>query len=70
MSDDDPHNIELIVEEMTRLKNRYPEMSFFVIETQQGRYVKWEIYPDRTEATLCAQGQEQIGVFEQLTLMK
>jgi hypothetical protein len=70
MSDDDPHNIELIVEEMTRLKNRFPEMSFFVIETQHGRFVKWEIYPDHAEPTLCAQGQEQLGVFEQLPLLK
>ncbi len=35
MSDDDPKNIELIVEEMTRLKSRYPEMSFFMIETHR-----------------------------------
>jgi hypothetical protein len=69
MSDDDPHNIELITEEMTLLKSEYPEMSFFVIETQQGRYVKWEIYPDRAEPTLCAQGQDQLGVFEQLALL-
>lgn len=69
MSDDDPHNIELIVQEMTALKNRYPEMSFFVIETQQGRFVKWEVYPDRTEATYCANGQD-LGAIEQLALFK
>lgn len=68
MSDDDPHNIELIVQEMTALKNTYPEMSFFVIETQQGRYVKWEISVSGAEATLCASGQE-LGVFEQLDLL-
>jgi hypothetical protein len=68
MSDDDPHNIELIVQEMTELKNLYPEMSFFVIETQAGRFVKWEVYQDRTEATICASGQE-ISIFEQLTLL-
>ena len=68
MSDDDPHNIELIVEEMTSLKRKYPEMSFFVIETQQARMVKWEVYPDRTEATLCASGQDP-QVFEQLPLL-
>jgi len=67
MSDDDPHNIELIVEEMRTLKVRHPEMSFFVIETQGGHFVKWEVYQDRTEATLCAKGQD-IGVVEQLTL--
>jgi hypothetical protein len=68
MSDDDPHNIELIVEEMTALKNQYPEMSFFVIETQAGRFVKWEVYPDRTEATLCSKDQD-LQAFEQLTLL-
>lgn len=68
MSDDDPHNIELIVEEMKSLKTTYPEMSFFVIETQAGRFVKWEVYPDRAEATLCAKDQD-IRAFEQLALL-
>ncbi len=69
MSDDDPQNIELIVEEMTRLKTCYPEMSFFVIETQQGHFVKWEIYRDRTEATLCTGNEQTLGAFEQLSLL-
>ncbi|KYG64434.1 hypothetical protein AZI85_03155 [Bdellovibrio bacteriovorus] len=43
MSDDDPKNIQLIAEEMTRLKARFPEMSFFLIETQHGNFVKHEI---------------------------
>lgn len=43
MSDDDPKNIQLIVEEMTRLKARYPEMSFFMIETQHGSFIKHEV---------------------------
>ncbi|WP_413585060.1 hypothetical protein [Bdellovibrio sp. HCB274] len=43
MSDDDPKNIELIVEEMTRLKARFPEMSFFMIETQHGNFIKHEV---------------------------
>ncbi|MES2855214.1 MAG: hypothetical protein V4692_05100, partial [Bdellovibrionota bacterium] len=68
MSDDDGHNIELIVDEMKALKIRYPEMSFFVIETQNGRFVKWEVYVDRTEATLCAK-ENDIQAFEQLTLL-
>jgi hypothetical protein len=68
MSDDDPHNIELIVDEMKALKTRFPEMSFFVIETQSGRFVKWEVYPDRAEPTLCMQGQD-LRDFEQLTLL-
>jgi hypothetical protein len=67
MSDDDPHNIELIVEIMKELKTEHPEMSFFVIETQAGRFVKWEVYPDHAEATLCAKGQD-LKAFEQLAL--
>ncbi|KHD87081.1 MAG: hypothetical protein OM95_16345 [Bdellovibrio sp. ArHS] len=43
MSDDDPKNIQLIAEEMTRLKARFPEMSFFLIETQHGNFVKHEV---------------------------
>lgn len=44
MSDDDPKNIQLIYEEMKRLKRDYPEVSFFLIETHQGSFVKHEIY--------------------------
>lgn len=43
MSDDDPKNIQLIVEEMARLKSDYPEMSFFMIETHGGDFIKHEI---------------------------
>ncbi|MDX9730575.1 MAG: hypothetical protein RBT63_02285 [Bdellovibrionales bacterium] len=68
MSDDDPHNIELITEEMKALKMKYPSMSFFVIETQAGRFVKWEVYPDHTEATLCSANTD-FQSFEQLTLL-
>jgi hypothetical protein len=68
MSDDDPHNVELIVEEMKALKARYPQMSFFVIETQSGRFVKWEVYVDHTEATLCSANSD-FQSFEQLTLL-
>ena len=68
MSDDDPHNIELIVEVMKELKTEHSEMSFFVIETQAGRFVKWEVYPQGAEATLCANEQD-LRAFEQLTLL-
>lgn len=43
MSDDDPKNIQLIYEEMRRLKTDYPEVSFFLIETHKGDFVKHEI---------------------------
>jgi hypothetical protein len=68
MSDDDPHNIELITQEMRALKAEHPAMSFFVIETQAGRFVKWEVYPDRTEATVCSANTD-FQSFEQLTLL-
>ena len=43
MSDDDPKNIQLISQEMLRLKAVYPEMSFFMIETYNGDFIKHEI---------------------------
>lgn len=43
MSDDDPRNIQLIVEEMGQLKTDYPELSFFMIETHGGEFTKHEI---------------------------
>jgi hypothetical protein len=49
MSDDDPKNIQLIAEEMTRLKADYPEMSFFLIATHDGNFVKHEITRYGTE---------------------
>lgn len=48
MSDDDPENVRLIIEEMARLKVDFPEMSFFVIETQHGDFIKREIFKDHT----------------------
>jgi len=50
MSDDDPKNIQLIAEEMTRLKVDYPEMSFFLIATHDGNFVKHEITANGTES--------------------
>jgi hypothetical protein len=43
MSDDDPENIQLIKEEMGRLKSRFPNMSFFMIETLDNGFVKHEV---------------------------
>lgn len=50
MSDDDPKNIQLIAEEMTRLKSDYPEMSFFLIATHDGNFVKHEITKQGAES--------------------
>ncbi len=43
MSEDDPKNIQMIVEELIRLKKDYSEMSFFMIETHGGQFMKHEI---------------------------
>ncbi|MEQ1877731.1 MAG: hypothetical protein ABL958_13890 [Bdellovibrionia bacterium] len=63
MSDDDPHNLELITEEMTRLKSDFPENSFFVIETNGNRFVKREVFKDHFETqTLDTRGQLSLFV--------
>jgi len=48
MSDDDPKNVELITEEMKVLKRKYPQMSFFVIQTFEDSYVKTEVLETKT----------------------
>jgi hypothetical protein len=48
MSDDDEKNVELITEEMKYLKRKYPEMSFFVIQTFKDSFVKREVLRHRT----------------------
>ncbi len=49
MSDDDPKNLELIFEAMRRLKNIYPENSFFVIQSYENGYIKQEVFSNRIE---------------------
>lgn len=46
MSDDDPKNVELIVHAMAKMKAKYPQNSFFVIDTHLERYVKQEVFAD------------------------
>jgi len=70
MSDDDPKNIQLIVEEMTRLKSQYPEMSFFMIETHGGDFVKHEISQHGLLTPLINDGLEQLDLFDQLSKRK
>lgn len=64
MSDDDPKNIQLITEEMTRLKTRYPEMSFFMIETQNGEFIKNEITHSGLSGERLETGLAQISLFD------
>lgn len=63
MSDDDPRNIELIVEEMTRLKSRFPEMSFFMIETHNGSFVKHEVTLQGLESRRQDSAIQQMSLF-------
>lgn len=63
MSDDDPKNIELITEEMTRLKKEFSEISFFVIKTCKGDFVKREIFVDYTLEELLEPTQ-QMSLFD------
>lgn len=64
MSDDDNKNIELISEEMRSLKCKYPEMSFFVIETFKDSYTKYEILEHETREII----SEKESKSNQLTL--
>lgn len=63
MSDDDPKNIELISEEMLSLKKDYPDMSFFLIETQKGEFFKYEITLDGLEKSEIETSNQQISLF-------
>lgn len=63
MSDDDPKNIKLILEEMKKLKKEFPENSFFVIETHKGKFVKKEIFADHLESHKMT-ATEQLHLFD------
>jgi hypothetical protein len=63
MSDDDPKNIQLIVEEMTRLKSRYQSMSFFMIETHQGTFTKHEVTTQGLNSKKSASTIPQLSLF-------
>lgn len=61
MSEDDPKNIQMIVQELAKLKSDYPEMSFFMIDTYDGNFTKHEI----SKSGLSSESAEH---FAQLTL--
>jgi len=64
MSDDDPENVRRIVEEMVELKREFPEMSFFVIETHRGQFIKREIFQKYTVDQILLPTGEQLSLFE------
>jgi hypothetical protein len=63
MSDDDPHNVELIIEEMAQLKKDFPKMSFFVIEAFGDRHTKIEIFEDHLDRTALSLKETQLSFF-------
>ncbi len=65
MSDDDPKNVELIEQAMVELKQKYREISFFVIDTHNGGCVKKEIFADHIEDKNIAGPQfESLSLFD------
>lgn len=62
MSDDDPRNVELIIQAMRRMKEKYPENSFFVIDTHLERYLKQEVLLNSIESEY-VQNQSQLELF-------
>lgn len=64
MSDDDPKNVQKIIEEFIHLKKDFPNNAFFIIETAKGRCNKWEIFPDHAEKTVIS-AQEQLTLFNE-----
>jgi hypothetical protein len=64
MSDDDPRNVELIIEEMTRLKREYPRNSFFVFDTHKGQFIRREVFDGHTRDQLISSASsEQLALF-------
>jgi hypothetical protein len=51
MSDDSPKNLELITKAMFKLKKKYPQMSFFLIDTHKGKMSKKEVLDGHLKET-------------------
>lgn len=62
MSDDDPNNIALIIEEMTILKKEFSDNSFFVFDTHKGQFLRREIFVGRTEDQIVGRQSEQLSL--------
>lgn len=63
MSDDDPRNIEWIIEEMRQLKRETPEVSFFIIQTHGDQMIKHEVFTDYV-VDRCLQPEAQLTLFD------
>lgn len=64
MSDDDPQNVNLIINEMTRLKRTYPKNSFFVFDTHKGQFLRREVFDGHTEDKVISTQIQQLSLFE------
>ncbi|MGZ3721294.1 MAG: hypothetical protein ACXVA9_00105 [Bdellovibrionales bacterium] len=64
MSDDDPRNIEWIVREMRLLKQEFPKMSFFIIQTHGEQMVKSEVFADGLQDSVVS-GESQMNLFDE-----
>lgn len=64
MSDDDPKNLSLIIEEMTVLKKEFPRICFFVIETFNNRFVKHEILDSKLQSDFLKNNLEQLSLLK------
>ena len=62
MSDDDPKNVQLIIEEMSRLKKDYPKNSFFVFDTHKGQFLRREVFESYTKDSELT-SKEQLRLF-------
>lgn len=62
MSDDDPKNVQKIIDEFVSLKKDFPKNAFFIIETTHGVVNKWEIYKDGAEKHSMT-AKEQLSLF-------
>lgn len=64
MSDDDPRNIEWIIQEMRELKREYPRLSFFIIQTHGEQMTKLEVFADRIEDSMM-KTEAQLKLFDE-----
>lgn len=64
MSDDDPRNIEWILQEMRELKREHTQMSFFIIQTNNEQMIKHEVFVNPAEDRV-VQTQIQLSLFDE-----
>ena len=50
MSDDDPKNVELIIEAMKELKADYPDNSFFCFDSSGGELLRREVFVNKVDS--------------------